>query len=122
VPIGGFRVATNQNDILYGSSRPGSIASAPSSEPRAVDGHPSRVEFERFIYFEVGARSGAGAGGHANIKATGAYTFRISTATSSARRAAPMRRFRHHRARPSRARLYCRSAHGVRFKELNPIA
>ena len=45
VPIRGFRVATNQNDILHrlfttGEYRVGAVR----AEPRAVDGHPGRLQ------------------------------------------------------------------------------
>jgi threonine synthase len=76
VPIRGFRVATNQNDILYRLFTTG--------EYRVGDVHPSLApsmdiqvasNFERFIYYSVGREGARVRDVMATFKRTGAYTF-----------------------------------------------
>ncbi len=76
VPIRGFRVATNQNDILYRLFTTG--------EYRVGDVHPSLApsmdiqvasNFERFIYFAVGRDPAKVRVVMDTFKQTGAYTF-----------------------------------------------
>lgn len=76
VPIRGFRVATNQNDILYRLFTTG--------EYRVGDVHPSLApsmdiqvasNFERFIYFAVGRDPAKVRAVMDTFKKTGAYTF-----------------------------------------------
>lgn len=76
VPIRGFRVATNQNDILYrlfstGEYRVGDVlpSLAPSMDIQVAS------NFERFIYFNVGRDPARVREVMATFKATGAYTF-----------------------------------------------
>lgn len=76
VPIRGFRVATNQNDILYRLFTTG--------EYRVGDVHPSLApsmdiqvasNFERFIYFAVGRDPAKVRAVMDTFKRTGGYTF-----------------------------------------------
>jgi threonine synthase len=76
VPLRGFRVATNQNDILYRLFTTG--------EYRVGDVHPSLApsmdiqvasNFERFIYFSVGRDPAKVRAVMEQFKKTGAYTF-----------------------------------------------
>ncbi len=76
VPIRGFRVATNQNDILYRLFTTG--------EYRVGDVHPSLApsmdiqvasNFERFIYFAVGRDPAKVRAVMDTFKKTGAYKF-----------------------------------------------
>ena len=76
VPIRGFRVATNQNDILYRLFTTG--------EYRMGDVHPSLApsmdiqvasNFERFIYFAVGRDPAKVREVMATFKCTGRYAF-----------------------------------------------
>jgi threonine synthase len=76
VPIRGFRVATNQNDILYRLFTTG--------EYRVGDVHPSLApsmdiqvasNFERFIYFAVGRDPARVREVMETFKKTGRYTF-----------------------------------------------
>lgn len=76
VPIRGFRVATNQNDILYRLFTTG--------EYRVGDVHPSLApsmdiqvasNFERFIYFAVGRDPAKVREVMNTFRRTGAYTF-----------------------------------------------
>ena len=76
VPIGGFRVATNQNDILYRLFTTG--------EYRIGDVHPSLApsmdiqvasNFERFIYFAVGRDPARVREVMRTFKQTGRYSF-----------------------------------------------
>ena len=76
VPIRAFRVATNQNDILYRLFTTG--------EYRVGDVHPSLApsmdiqvasNFERFIYFAVGRDPARVRAVMETFKKTGAYTF-----------------------------------------------
>jgi threonine synthase len=76
VPIGGFRVATNQNDILYRLFTTG--------EYRVGDVHPSLApsmdiqvasNFERFIYFSVGRDPARVRDVMKRFRETGAYRF-----------------------------------------------
>jgi threonine synthase len=76
VPIRGFRVATNQNDILYRLFTTG--------EYRVGDVHPSLApsmdiqvasNFERFIYFAVGRDPARVRDVMKTFKQTGRYTF-----------------------------------------------
>ncbi|HUR58945.1 MAG TPA: threonine synthase [Opitutaceae bacterium] len=76
VPIGGFRVATNQNDILYRMFTTG--------EYRVGDVHPSLApsmdiqvasNFERFIYFAVSRDPAKVRSVMETFKRTGAYKF-----------------------------------------------
>lgn len=76
VPIRGFRVATNQNDILYRLFTTG--------EYRVGDVHPSLApsmdiqvasNFERFIYFAVGRDPAKVRAVMATFKQQGAYKF-----------------------------------------------
>jgi threonine synthase len=76
VPIRGFRVATNQNDILYrmfttGEYRVGAVqpSLAPSMDIQVAS------NFERFIYFAVGRDPARVREVMATFKATGGYTF-----------------------------------------------
>lgn len=76
VPIRGFRVATNQNDILYrmfttGEYRVGSVhpSLAPSMDIQVAS------NFERFIYFAVGRDPARVRTVMEQFKRTGAYTF-----------------------------------------------
>ena len=76
VPIRGFRVATNQNDILYrmfttGEYRVGAVlpSLAPSMDIQVAS------NFERFIYFAVGRDPARVREVMATFKATGAYRF-----------------------------------------------
>jgi threonine synthase len=76
VPIRGFRVATNQNDILYrmfttGEYRVGDVlpSLAPSMDIQVAS------NFERFIWFAVGRDPARVREVMSTFKATGAYTF-----------------------------------------------
>ncbi len=76
VPIRGFKVATNQNDILYrlfttGDYRVGDVhpSLAPSMDIQVAS------NFERFIYFNVGRDPARVREVMQTFKATGAYTF-----------------------------------------------
>jgi threonine synthase len=76
VPIRGFRVATNQNDILYrmfttGEYRIGAVqpSLAPSMDIQVAS------NFERFIYYAVGRDPARVREVMQTFKATGAYTF-----------------------------------------------
>jgi len=76
VPLRGFRVATNQNDILHrlfttGDYRVGPVA--PSLAP-SMDIQVSS-NFERFLYYSVGQDPAKVREIMATFKATGAYTF-----------------------------------------------
>jgi threonine synthase len=75
-PIRGFRVATNQNDILYrlfttGEYRVGTVqpSYAPSMDIQVAS------NFERFIYFAVGRDPARVREVMQTFKTTGAYTF-----------------------------------------------
>ncbi|HVS52280.1 MAG TPA: threonine synthase [Opitutaceae bacterium] len=76
VPIRGFRVATNQNDILYrlfttGEYRMGEVhpSLAPSMDIQVAS------NFERFIWFAVGRDPAKVRDVMATFKRTGVYTF-----------------------------------------------
>ena len=76
VPIRGFKVATNQNDILYrlfttGEYRVGTVqpSLAPSMDIQVAS------NFERFIYFNVGRDPVRVREVMQTFKTTGAYTF-----------------------------------------------
>ena len=76
VPIRGFKVATNQNDILYrlfttGEYRVGAVqpSLAPSMDIQVAS------NFERFIYFNVGRDPARVREVMQTFKTTGAYTF-----------------------------------------------
>jgi threonine synthase len=76
VPIRGFRVATNQNDILYrlfstGEYRVGDVlpSLAPSMDIQVAS------NFERFIYYNVGRDPARVREVMQTFKTTGAYTF-----------------------------------------------
>ena len=76
VPIRGFKVATNQNDILYrlfttGEYRVGTVqpSLAPSMDIQVAS------NFERFIYFNVGRDPARVREVMQTFKTTGAYTF-----------------------------------------------
>jgi threonine synthase len=76
VPIRGFRVATNQNDILYrmfttGEYRVGAVqpSLAPSMDIQVAS------NFERFIYFAVGRDPARVREVMQTFKSTGAYRF-----------------------------------------------
>ena len=76
VPIAGFKVATNQNDILYrmfttGEYRVGEVAPslAPSMDIQVAS------NFERFIYYQVGGDSTQVRAIMQNFKATGTHRF-----------------------------------------------
>ena len=76
VPIGSFRVATNQNDILYrmfttGEYRVGEVhpSLAPSMDIQVAS------NFERFIYFAVGRDPAKVRSVMETFKRTGAYRF-----------------------------------------------
>jgi threonine synthase len=77
VPIRAFKVATNQNDILYrlfttGEYRIGAVQAslAPSMDIQVAS------NFERFLYYSVGRDPARVRGVMAAFKATGAYTFK----------------------------------------------
>jgi len=88
VPIRGFRVATNQNDILYrlfttGEYRVGEVhpSLAPSMDIQVAS------NFERFLYYSVGRDSARVREAMKAIKATGNYKFEnFDRATFSASR------------------------------------
>ena len=88
VPIRSFKVATNQNDILYrlfttGEYRVGAVlpSLAPSMDIQVAS------NFERFIYFNVGRDAARVREVMQTFKATGAYTFPdFNRATFSASR------------------------------------
>jgi len=76
VPIRGFKVATNQNDILYrlfttGDYRVGAVAPscAPSMDIQVAS------NFERFIYYNVGGDPARVREVMQTFKTTGGYTF-----------------------------------------------
>lgn len=76
VPIGGFRVATNRNDILYrmfttGEYRVGAVAPslAPSMDIQVAS------NFERFIHYQVGEDPAQVRAIMQNFKTTGAHHF-----------------------------------------------
>jgi threonine synthase len=76
VPIGGFKVATNQNDILYrmfttGEYRVGAVhpSLAPSMDIQVAS------NFERFIYYSVGRDPAKVREVMQTFKTTGAYRF-----------------------------------------------
>ena len=76
VPIRGFKIATNQNDILYrlfttGEYRVKEVAPslAPSMDIQVAS------NFERFLYYSVGRDPARVRGIMAEFKATGAYRF-----------------------------------------------
>jgi threonine synthase len=76
VPIRGFKVATNQNDILYrlfttGEYRVGDVqpSLAPSMDIQVAS------NFERFLYFSVGRDPARVRSIMAEFKATGRYVF-----------------------------------------------
>jgi threonine synthase len=76
VPIGGFKVATNQNDILYrlfttGEYRIGAVhpSLAPSMDVQVAS------NFERFIWFEVGRDPARVRDVMQTVLSTGAYRF-----------------------------------------------
>jgi len=76
VPIHGFRVATNQNDILHrlfttGEYRFGAVrpSLAPSMDIQVAS------NFERFLYYSVGRDPGRVRHVMGQLKATGAYRF-----------------------------------------------
>ncbi len=76
VPIRGFRVATNQNDILYrlfttGEYRVGAVepSLAPSMDIQVAS------NFERFIYYSCGRDPGKVRSVMQTFKTTGAYRF-----------------------------------------------
>ena len=88
VPIRSFKVATNQNDILYrlfttGEYRVGAVlpSLAPSMDIQVAS------NFERFIYFNVGRDAARVREVMQTFKTTGAYTFPdFNRATFSASR------------------------------------
>lgn len=88
VPIRGFKVATNQNDILYrlfttGEYRVGDVlpSLAPSMDIQVAS------NFERFIYFNVDRDPARVREVMQTFKTTGAYTFKnFNRATFSASR------------------------------------
>ncbi len=88
VPIRSFKVATNQNDILYrlfttGAYRVGDVlpSLAPSMDIQVAS------NFERFIYFNVGRDAARVREVMQTFKTTGAYTFPdFNRATFSASR------------------------------------
>jgi threonine synthase len=88
VPIRGFKVATNQNDILYrlfttGEYRVGNVqpSLAPSMDIQVAS------NFERFLYFSVGRDAARVREIMATFKATGGYRFEnFDRATFSASR------------------------------------
>jgi threonine synthase len=88
VPIGGFKIATNQNDILYrlfttGEYRVAAVAPslAPSMDIQVAS------NFERFLYYLVGRDPGRVRGVMDRFKATGVYwdprTFTASRCTDA---------------------------------------
>lgn len=90
VPIRGFKVATNQNDILYrlftsGDYRVGEVhpSYAPSMDIQVAS------NFERFLYYSVGCDAAKVREVMRTFKTTGAYTFgNFNRATFSASRCA----------------------------------
>jgi len=122
VPIRGFRVATNQNDILYrlfttGEYRVGDVqpSLAPSMDIQVAS------NFERFIYFAVGRDPAKVRQVMTTFKQTGAYQFEnfdrdtfTASRTSDAEIAAII-------ARVYRDYGYVADPHtACGFKELNP--
>lgn len=76
VPVAGFKVATNQNDILHrlfttGEYRTGEVHAslAPSMDIQVAS------NFERFLYYSVGGDAAQVRAIMAQLKATGAYRF-----------------------------------------------
>jgi threonine synthase len=104
VPIARFRVATNQNDILYrffrtGEYRVGAVlpSLAPSMDIQVAS------NFERFLYYALGGDAAALAGAMAQIRVAGLYRFPGGApggfAASRCRDAEILERIRHvHRA------------------------
>jgi len=93
VPIRGFKIATNQNDILYrlfmtGEYRVGAVqpSLAPSMDIQVAS------NFERFLYYSVGRDPARVREVMQAFKATGPTRSRISTAPPSPPRGAPTRR------------------------------
>ena len=88
VPIRGFKIATNQNDILYRLFTTGEYrlaAVAPSLAP-SMDIQVAS-NFERFLYYQRRPRSGARARDHADLQGDGRL---------------PLRAFRRRHASPPR--------------------
>ncbi|MDD3180529.1 MAG: threonine synthase [Opitutaceae bacterium] len=90
VPVRGFKVSTNQNDILHrlfttGEYRVGAVqpSLAPSMDIQVAS------NFERFLYYSVGKEAAKVRAVMAQIKATGAYRFEsFDRSTFSSSRAA----------------------------------
>lgn len=76
VPIRGFRVATNQNDILYRMFTTG-VYQVGDVQPSLAPSMDIQVasNFERFIYFAVGRDAAKVRQVMETFKRTGAYTF-----------------------------------------------
>jgi len=76
VPIGGFRVATNQNDILYRMFTTGEY-SVGAVQPSLAPSMDIQVasNFERFIYFSVGRDPARVREVMQTFKTTGSYRF-----------------------------------------------
>ena len=113
-----FRVATNQNDILYrlfttGEYRVGEV----HAEPGAVDGHPGGVELRALHLLRVGRDPARVREVMHTFKATGGYRFEnFDRDTFSASRMLGRGDPRNHQACASRLRLHRGSAHGVRVQ------
>ncbi len=72
VPIRGFKIATNQNDILYRLFQTGEYRLAPvAAEPGAVDGHPGGIKLRAVPLLHCRPGSGARAGDHADLQGDG---------------------------------------------------
>ena len=123
VPIRGFKVATNQNDILYrlfttGEYRVAAVAPslAPSMDIQVAS------NFERFLYYQRRPRSGAGAGGHADLQGRRASTASsISTRdTFTASHCTDAEIPGIIKQRLPQVRLHLRSAHRLRLQGTQP--
>ena len=122
VPIRGFRVATNQNDILYrmfttGEYRVGTVqpSLAPSMDIQVAS------NFERFIYYAVGRDPARVREVMQTFKSTGAYRFAnfnrdtfTASRTTDVEIAAIIQRVHHEYG------YVCDPHTACAFKELNP--
>ena len=123
VPIRGFRVATNQNDILHrffttGEYRVGAVSPslAPSMDIQVAS------NFERFIYYSLGGDGARVRAAMTAIKETGPWTgSRALAAASSTRPAATTPRSPASSGRPTEAYGYIVDPHtACAFKDLDP--
>jgi threonine synthase len=123
VPIRGFRVATNQNDILHRLFTTGEYRGRRGEpEPRALDGHPGRLQFRAVPLLQPRGRRDRVRAVMAEIGGKGAYTFADFDRDTSRRRGARCRDPRHHPAGPPRAYGYIVDPHtACAFKDMaNP--